>query len=390
MNQYVNRKFSKQYKATIGADFLTKEVQVDDRLVTMQIWDTAGQERFQSLGVAFYRGADCCVLCYDVNTQKTFENLENWRDEFLIQASPADPDGFPFVVLGNKVDVEGGESRVVSEKKAKSWCTSKGAIPYFETSAKEDVNVEAAFACIARNALRNEAEEEIYLPDTVDVDGVRQVDLLLGFVPQRVSGDARERRFHVDVFLRGRLEVRNSALGGAPALGLLFAHDARLAALHVDFVSQHHEREAVGVGGRRLDQKLVAPILEVLKRLLRVDVVAQDAAVRAAVERHAEALEPLLTGGVPDLHRDQPVVHLHLLRQEIGADGGFVLLAELAVHVLVHQRRLADAAFGGSRRANARERGVSRTEVKIERGRVGKTGSATPPPPRRTRRKPTK
>ena len=50
-----------------------------------QIWDTAGQERFQSLGVAFYRGADCCVLVYDVNTQKTFENLDNWRDEFLIQ-----------------------------------------------------------------------------------------------------------------------------------------------------------------------------------------------------------------------------------------------------------------------------------------------------------------
>lgn len=62
MNQYVNRKFSNQYKATIGADFLTKEVTVDDRSVTMQIWDTAGQERFQSLGVAFYRGADCCVL----------------------------------------------------------------------------------------------------------------------------------------------------------------------------------------------------------------------------------------------------------------------------------------------------------------------------------------
>jgi len=57
MNQYVNKKFSNQYKATIGADFLTKEVMVDDRLVTMQIWDTAGQERFQSLGVAF-----CCLL----------------------------------------------------------------------------------------------------------------------------------------------------------------------------------------------------------------------------------------------------------------------------------------------------------------------------------------
>ena len=99
MNQYVNRKFSNQYKATIGADFLTKEVMVEDRLVTMQvrrrrqrapsswlqIWDTAGQERFQSLGVAFYRGADCCVLVFDVCVPKTFETLDSWRDEFLIQ-----------------------------------------------------------------------------------------------------------------------------------------------------------------------------------------------------------------------------------------------------------------------------------------------------------------
>ncbi|KAF9602443.1 hypothetical protein IFM89_027572 [Coptis chinensis] len=154
MNQYVNRKFSNQYKATIGADFLTKEVQFEDRLFTLQIWDTAGQERFQSLGVAFYRGADCCVLVYDVNVMKSFENLNNWREEFLIQASPSDPENFPFVVLGNKVDVDGGNSRVVSEKKAKAWCASKGNIPYFETSAKEGFNVEAAFECIAKMHLR--------------------------------------------------------------------------------------------------------------------------------------------------------------------------------------------------------------------------------------------
>merc|ERR1719201_2067793 len=80
MNQYVNQKFSNQYKATIGADFLTKEVMIEDKLVTMQIWDTAGQERFQSLGVAFYRGADCCVLVHDITRAKTFENLDNWRD----------------------------------------------------------------------------------------------------------------------------------------------------------------------------------------------------------------------------------------------------------------------------------------------------------------------
>lgn len=51
----------------------------------------------------------------------------------------------------------------VSEKKAKAWCASKGNIPYFETSAKEGFNVEAAFQCIAKNALKNEPEEEMYV-----------------------------------------------------------------------------------------------------------------------------------------------------------------------------------------------------------------------------------
>lgn len=110
----------------------------------MQLWDTAGQERFQSLGVAFYRGADCCVLVYDVNNSKSFDTLDSWRDEFLIQASPMDPESFPFVVLGNKVDVEDSK-RMISSKRAQAFCQAKGGIPYFETSAKEAVNVEQAF-----------------------------------------------------------------------------------------------------------------------------------------------------------------------------------------------------------------------------------------------------
>ncbi|KAJ5697622.1 hypothetical protein N7488_011306 [Penicillium malachiteum] len=158
-NEKVNKKFSGSYKATIGADFLTKEVLVDDRLVTMQIWDTAGQERFQSLGVAFYRGADCCVLVYDVNNSKSFEALDSWRDEFLIQASPRDPESFPFVVIGNKIDVEENK-RMISSKRAMTFCQSKGSIPYFETSAKEALNVEQAFEVIARSALAQEEAEE--------------------------------------------------------------------------------------------------------------------------------------------------------------------------------------------------------------------------------------
>ncbi|KAH9424298.1 RAS oncogene family member Rab7 [Dermatophagoides pteronyssinus] len=169
MNQYVNHKFSNQYKATIGADFLTKEVIVDDRLVTMQIWDTAGQERFQSLGVAFYRGADCCVLVYDVTSPGSFKSLDSWRDEFLIQASPRDPENFPFVVIGNKVDLD---NRAVSSKRAQGWCQSKNNIPYFETSAKEAINVDQAFLTVAKNGLAQETEVELYnseFPDKINL-----------------------------------------------------------------------------------------------------------------------------------------------------------------------------------------------------------------------------
>lgn len=91
-----------------------------------QIWDTAGQERFQSLGVAFYRGADCCVLVFDVTNSNSFKTLDSWRDEFLIQASPRDPENFPFVVLGNKIDLE--------NRQVRCWLRVNGQVcfSYFE------------------------------------------------------------------------------------------------------------------------------------------------------------------------------------------------------------------------------------------------------------------
>ncbi|CAG58721.1 uncharacterized protein GVI51_E02387 [Nakaseomyces glabratus] len=154
MHRYVNDKYSQQYKATIGADFLTKEVVLDDdKVVTMQVWDTAGQERFQSLGVAFYRGADCCVLVYDVTNAKSFENIKSWKDEFLVHANISSPESFPFVILGNKVDIEDSK-KVVSEKAGQELAKSLGDVPLFLTSAKSAINVDTAFEEIAKSALQ--------------------------------------------------------------------------------------------------------------------------------------------------------------------------------------------------------------------------------------------
>jgi len=171
MNQYVHKRYSNQYKATIGADFLTKEVMIDDKLVTLQIWDTAGQERFQSLGVAFYRGADACVLVHDITDAKSFDNLESWMDEFIGHAAPRNAETFPFMVLGNKADLA-PTRRQVSAQTAKNWCAKKGDVPCFETSAKDASNVETAFHTIAKKALQQESSQKpIFVPNTlVDIN----------------------------------------------------------------------------------------------------------------------------------------------------------------------------------------------------------------------------
>ncbi|XP_053993678.1 uncharacterized protein LOC128884359 isoform X3 [Hylaeus volcanicus] len=143
MNRWVQNKFSNQYRATIGADFSFRTIRVDNQKVTVQIWDTAGQERFKSLGVTFYRGADCCIFVYDVSSQESFENITFWRNEFFLQCVCHDAKSFPCMIIGNKDDLPSTLIKV-NVKKAEKWSTSIGAL-HATTSAYAGENVETIF-----------------------------------------------------------------------------------------------------------------------------------------------------------------------------------------------------------------------------------------------------
>ena len=94
---------------------MTKDMLVHDesgpRSVSLQIWDTAGfyfylgQERFQSIGVSFYRGADCLVLVYDVSDPDSLTSMSNWLKQFLNYSYIENADEFPILIVGNKVDL---------------------------------------------------------------------------------------------------------------------------------------------------------------------------------------------------------------------------------------------------------------------------------------------
>jgi Ras-related protein Rab-7A len=106
------------------------------------------------MGPAFYRNAECCALVFDLTDPKSFETIENWRSEFLRHLNPTDPDSFPFVLIGNKCDKE--SERKVLESRIRQYCASNNDMPYFETSAKENINVEKAFEEVASLAFKRE------------------------------------------------------------------------------------------------------------------------------------------------------------------------------------------------------------------------------------------
>ncbi|KAK8793187.1 hypothetical protein WA538_004183 [Blastocystis sp. DL] len=174
IQQYVFKKFSDKYKSTIGADFFSHDVVIDDVPYTLQIWDTAGQERFQSLGSSFYRGTDACLLAFDLTNARSFKDLEKWQDDFLVAASPSDPLNFPFVVVGNKVDLPESERKVTKEE-VEQWSTSRRVtgMHYYETSAKENIGIEDAFMDALKQAIAQKTEEEEYVPEVIDLNDVK-------------------------------------------------------------------------------------------------------------------------------------------------------------------------------------------------------------------------
>lgn len=119
LNKYVDGpNATSQPATTIGTDFRKKELKIGLTNISLQLWDTAGQEQFSSIGYSFYRGTNCCVLVFDLSSKESFESLANWKKEFIEKANPKEPSKFPFVVIGNKTDLE----RQVTEEEARQWC----------------------------------------------------------------------------------------------------------------------------------------------------------------------------------------------------------------------------------------------------------------------------
>eukprot|EP01121_Diplochlamys_sp_Union-15-3_P004536 TRINITY_DN14720_c0_g1_i1.p1 TRINITY_DN14720_c0_g1~~TRINITY_DN14720_c0_g1_i1.p1 ORF type:complete len:207 (-),score=28.28 TRINITY_DN14720_c0_g1_i1:56-655(-) len=135
--RFTEELFEEEHDMTIGVEFGTLMLNIDNRPVKLQIWDTAGQESFKAITRNYYRGAHGVLIVYDITRKETFNYLDDW----LVQARE-NGDNLTILLVGNKCDLE--DKRAVSSKEGLDFALKNG-IDFMETSAKTALNVKEAF-----------------------------------------------------------------------------------------------------------------------------------------------------------------------------------------------------------------------------------------------------
>ncbi|KAJ8497699.1 hypothetical protein OPV22_008251 [Ensete ventricosum] len=139
LSRFTRNEFSLESKSTIGVEFATRTIRVDEKVVKAQIWDTAGQERYRAITSAYYRGAVGALVVYDITRHVTFENIERWLKELREHTDSSTI----IMLVGNKADLR--HLRAVSTEDAKDFAERENSF-FMETSALESMNVENAFS----------------------------------------------------------------------------------------------------------------------------------------------------------------------------------------------------------------------------------------------------
>ena len=158
------------YAPTVGIDFLTKNVYLEDKTIRLIMWDTAGQERFKSLIPSYLKNANCVILTYDVTDKSSFSSLSKWLSDVkdnVVQRT--------FIILcGNKIDLN--NKRVIPKEDAEKFC-EENKIAYVETSATTGQGINELFNTIINSFCDVQIINKENKEDDLEGDGSHNIAL---------------------------------------------------------------------------------------------------------------------------------------------------------------------------------------------------------------------
>jgi Ras-related protein Rab-1A len=145
--RYVDDTFNSEFQTTIGVDFKISTLNIDGKIVKLQLWDTAGQDRFRNIVASYYRGAHGIIIMYDITNPGSLDSINKWYEETqsYLQTST------PKLLVGNKLDRV--NERAVASQKGEELAERLG-MQFIETSAKNSTNVKQAFETMTRMIIR--------------------------------------------------------------------------------------------------------------------------------------------------------------------------------------------------------------------------------------------
>ncbi|XP_043744348.1 ras-related protein Rab-32 [Cervus elaphus] len=154
IKRYVHQLFSQHYRATIGVDFALKVLNWDSRtLVRLQLWDIAGQERFGNMTRVYYKEAVGAFVVFDISRGSTFDAVLKWKSDLDSKVHLPNGSPIPAVLLANKCDQKQDSGQTPSQMD--QFCKDHGFTGWFETSAKDNVNIDEAARFLVENILAN-------------------------------------------------------------------------------------------------------------------------------------------------------------------------------------------------------------------------------------------
>ena len=150
INRFVENSFSEDYRATLGANIVRKDVNLDNTKVRLIMWDLAGQEKYRVVRSMYFQGCEGALLVYDVTRYHTLDNINNkWLKDYKKHVKKKGA----FILIGNKTDLEG--QVVIPTERGKELATKIKASHFIETSAKLGENIEEAFSLLVNQILSN-------------------------------------------------------------------------------------------------------------------------------------------------------------------------------------------------------------------------------------------
>ncbi len=149
LHRYVKREFIDTAKMTIGVEFLTKQVEIEDVKCQLTLWDVSGQERFFFMIDKYLRGSSGALLLFDITNMKSFVNISKWVN--VIRDKNPSHDDLPILLIAAKVDLE--EFSMVGDLYAKKVFKQHNLINFVKTSSKTGLNVDLAFETVVKHIL---------------------------------------------------------------------------------------------------------------------------------------------------------------------------------------------------------------------------------------------